>query len=89
MDPLTVTLTGAIGGLFAFTAWLTRAYINDLKAGYDARLKDKDAQIVAWQAASQTDAKTSIESLQIAREMKATLERVEKEVRAGRTRKEG
>jgi hypothetical protein len=81
MDPLIAALLGGYGVLFGFTVWLFKTYIAEMKASYEARLKDKNEEIAAWRAAANTEAQTSQELTTLVREMKATVDRVARDVR--------
>lgn len=89
--PLTLAIAVLIAG--ARKKWYFGATVDEriaeIKAQYEARLKDKDEEIAALRAAQKADAQTAIEGLRLTREVKITLERVAREINAKFKRGEG
>lgn len=69
-------ITGARGWWYYGKAVDTR--IAEIKEAYEQRLKDKDDQISAWRSASEVDARNASESLELARQSKDALARIER-----------
>lgn len=86
-------LVTAICSLAGFIVYLFKRYVDDMKANYEARISDlnrriedlKD-QVNRWAAVSDKEADTARESLAIAKDLKETTARIERQLieRGGR-----
>lgn len=82
MDPAAqiLGLVGAIGSLSVFISYLVKKYQDDMKANYEARIEDLKGQVERWAGVADKDADTAREALTIAKELKDTTARIEREL---------
>lgn len=80
-------LVAAISALSGFIAFLVKKYQDDMKTNYEARIADLNrriedlkAQVERWATVADKDADTAREALSIAKELKDTTARIEREL---------